>query len=406
MPTREEFLDAEAAARSLGVSRATLYAYVSRGLIRASEASDDPRRRRYSARDIAQLKKRKATGRRPGDVAATTLDFGLPVLASAITLIESGALFYRGRAATAWAATATLEETARLLWDCGPHDPFCEEAVAPPRWDAAVLAGLAAVPLVERCQALVPLVASGRAITWQRDNRRLWPGAAALLRAMAGAASGSQPGSLAAHEHLAAAWGLDSNAADVLRRALVLVADHELNTSAFAVRVVASTGASLGACLGAGLAALGGPLHGGTTSLVEILLDEVDKAGDAAAVVEARLRRGERVPGFGHPLYANRDPRAAALLPLLPADAGRDSLIAVMNATVGRLPNVDLALVALRRAFRLPRGGALAIFAVGRTAGWIAHALEQRQEDKLIRPRARYVGPPHRLEAEGRPVDI
>jgi citrate synthase len=394
MPIREKLLDAEEAARSLGVSRATLYAYVSRGLIRASAAADDPRRRCYSSRDIAQLKKRKATGRRPGDVAATTLDWGLPVLASAITLIEDGRLCYRGRDATAWAETATLEETARLLWDCGPHDPFGQEAEVPPRWDAAVLTGLAAVSLVERCQALVPLVDAGRAITWQRDSRRLWPGAVALLRAMAGAASGTQPGPSAAHDHLAAAWKLDADAADVLRRALVLVADHELNTSAFAARVVASTGASLGASLTAGLAALGGPLHGGTTSLVEILLDEVDTTGDAAAVVEARLRRGERVPGFGHPLYPDGDPRAAALLPRLPADAARDALIAVMTATIGRLPNADFALVALRRAFRLPRGGALAIFAVGRTAGWIAHALEQRQEDKVIRPRARYVGPP------------
>src|SRR6185503_6582264 len=116
MPVREKLVDAEEAARSLGVSRATLYAYVSRGLIRASEAADDPRRRCYNTCDIAQLKKRKATGRRPGDVAATTLDWGLPVLASAITLIEDGRLWYRGREATAWAETATLEETARLLW--------------------------------------------------------------------------------------------------------------------------------------------------------------------------------------------------------------------------------------------------------------------------------------------------
>src|SRR5690606_11156728 len=118
------------------------------------------------------------------------------------------------------------------------------------------------------------------------------------------------------------------------------------------------------------------------------------RAGDAAAVVEARLRRGEGVPGFVHPLYPEGDPRAAALLPLLPADAGRQSLAEVMHASAGRLPNIDFALVALRRAFNLPPGAALAMFAGGRTLGWIAHALEQRLEDRLIRPRARYTGPP------------
>ncbi|CUA86871.1 Citrate synthase [Chelatococcus sambhunathii] len=394
MAQHDRFMDAAAAAQSLGVSRATLYAYVSRGLIRVGEAAGDPRRRLYSAHDIEALKRRKETGRRPARIAETTLDWGLPVLASAITLIEDGRLYYRGHEATRWAETATLEDTARLLWNCEGRNPFAEApSGVPSPWDAALLARLAHLPLSERCQALLPLVPAGRAIAWQRDVRSLWPGAVALLRATAAAASGTEPDGDDVHRHLARAWHLDETGADILRRALVLAADHELNASAFAVRVVASTGASLGACLNAGLAALSGPLHGGTTSLVEILFDEVERAGDAAAVVEARLRRGEGVPGFVHPLYPEGDPRAAALLPLLPADAARDALAEVMQTSAGRLPNIDFALVALRRAFNLPAGAALAIFAVGRTVGWIAHALEQRLEDRLIRPRARYTGP-------------
>jgi citrate synthase len=394
MAASDGYVDASTAAGSLGVSRATLYAYVSRGMIHTAAAPADPRRRLYSARDIAALRQRKAAGRRPGDVAATTLDWGLPVLASGITLIEGGRLFYRGHDATAWAERASLEETARLLWDCGADDPFADAAALPAPWRDAVLRGLAGLPLVERCQALLPLVEAGRAIAWQRDGRRLWPGGAALLRAMAAAAAGTRPDEAPVHAQLARAWRLDRRGADLVRRALVLVADHELNASAFAARVVASTGASLGACLAAGLAALGGPLHGGTTSLVELLLEEVDRSGDAASVVETRLRRGDGVPGFGHPLYPDGDPRAAALLPRLPPDRARDALAAVMRAGAGRLPNVDFALVSLRRACRLPPGGALALFAVGRTAGWIAHALEQRLDERLIRPRARYVGPP------------
>ncbi len=392
MPQREKFLTAEEAASHLGVSRATLYAYVSRGLIRASETAGDPRRHLYSLHDIDELKRRKSLARRPGEIAAGTLSLGLPVLSSGITLIADGRLSYRGRDAGEWSKTATLEETARLLWDCGSEDPFAG-AEAPPAWDGALLQKIATLPLTDRCQALMPLVAAGQMITWQRDARHLWNGAGALMRAVAGAASATQPATAPIHEHLAAAWRLDGCGADIVRRALVLIADHELNASAFAVRVVASTGASLGACLNAGLGALSGPLHGGTTSLVEILLEEVDRMGDASAVAESRLRRGDGVPGFGHPLYPNGDPRAGALLPLLPADPARDAFAEVMERTTGKLPNVDFALVALRRTYRLPPGAALALFAIGRTAGWIAHALEQRRDDKLIRPRARYTGP-------------
>jgi citrate synthase len=394
MRKQERFLRAEAAAATLGVSRATLYAYVSRGLIRTTQGADDPRRRLYSVHDIAQLKKRKTVGRRQREVAAATLDWGLPVLASEITLIEDGRLFFRGHDAMRWAETASLEETARLLWGCGDNDPF-EASIEPGSpWDNAILKVASDLPLIERCQVLLPFVPLGRATAWQRDSRRLWPGAAMLLRAIAAAASATQPTSLSLHAHLARTWNLNKVGADIVRRALVLLADHELNASAFAVRVVASTGASLGACLNAGLSALSGPLHGGTTSLVEALLEEVDESSNAAMIVEGRLRRGDGVPGFDHPLYPDGDPRAAALLPILPKDASRTALIDVMADTAGKLPNIDFALVSIRRALKQPAGSALALFAVGRAVGWIAHALEQRNEEKLIRPRARYSGPP------------
>lgn len=391
MSDSDGYLSAEQAAERLGISRATLYSYVSRGLIRAVEVAGDPRRRFYDPHDIEGLRRRKSVGRRPREVAATTLDWGFPVLSTGISLIERGRLSFRGHDASAWAERATLEDTARLLWSCGDSDPFAGPAAPEADWGGGLLARAAALPLTERCQVLLPFVAAGRATAWQRANRRLWPGGAALLRALAAAASATMPDTRPVHERLAAAWGLDAAGADIVRRALVLLADHELNASAFAVRVVASTGASLGACLNAGLSALSGPLHGGTTSLVERLFD--DCAGDAETAVETRLRRGEGVPGFGHPLYPEGDPRAAALLPLLPPDPDREALLAVMAETAGSLPNVDFALVAIRRSFGLPPEGAHVLFAVGRTAGWIAHALEQYGEGKLIRPRAQYTGP-------------
>ena len=214
-----------------------------------------------------------------------------------------------------------------------------------------------------------------------------------LLRLMAAAATGTVPDEAPLHRHSAHAWGLDDRAAELIRVALVLCADHELNASAFAVRVVASTGASLSACVSAGLSALSGPRHGGTTSLVEILFEETERYGNAAGVVQERLRRGDILPGFGHPLYRDGDPRATALLGLLPPDPTREALREAMDAIGGKLPNVDFALVSLRRALRLRPGSALALFAIGRTAGWIAHALEQQADDELVRPRARYSGP-------------
>jgi citrate synthase len=391
MKRQDQFIDAAAASKMLGISRATLYAYVSRGLVRTIAGPDDPRRRLYSSHDIDTLSKNKSVGRKPRDVAATTLDWGLPVLSSSITLIEDGRLFYRGHDAAKLAEHETLEGVARLLWSCEDHDPFIKSITVP--WAASLLDLTRDLPLTERCHALLAFVDAGRMTAWQRNNSTLWPSAAALLRSMTAAISNSQPSALPAHLHLAKVWNLDTRCADIIRRTLVLLADHELNASAFATRVVASTGASLGACLDAGLSALSGPLHGGMTSLVEILFDEIEDAKDAADVVERRLRRGDVLPGFEHPLYPGGDPRATALLPLLRNDEKRQSLIETVAETTGKLPTIDVALVSIRRDLGLPKGAALALFANGRTVGWIAHALEQFQEKKLIRPRAQYAGP-------------
>lgn len=392
MQHKDKFISADRAAAELGISRATLYAYVSRGFIQTSGAADDPRRKLYSAHDIEALKKRKKVGRRPAQVAATTLDWGLPVLESSITEIADGELRYKGRNALDLAETQTLEDVARLLWDCGEADPFADEKAAPAHWPQPLLNLAEPLPLTERCQALLPLVEAGRMTAWKREDKRLWPSAAALLRAVAAASISQQPDKQPVHLYLANHWGLDERGTDLIRRALVLQADHELNASAFAVRVVASTGASLGACINAGLSALSGPMHGGMTSLVELLFDEMERDGNAERVVEERLRRGETIPGFHHPLYPGGDPRASGILPFLPPDQRREALLKAMLETAGQMPTCDVALVSLRRSLNLPRGSALALFAIARTTGWIAHALEQMKDEKLIRPRARYVG--------------
>jgi citrate synthase len=179
---------------------------------------------------------------------------------------------------------------------------------------------------------------------------------------------------------------------DRLRQALVLAADHELNASTFTVRCIAATGASLPACLLGGLAALSGPLHGGMSARCEVMFDEIERAGDPGPVVAQRLQRGDPIAGFGHPLYPDGDPRGRALADLLPAGDRHQTILTTLVALIGHAPTIDFSLVALARALRLPHGAPFTIFAIGRSVGWIAHALEQRTQPGLIRPRARYVG--------------
>jgi citrate synthase len=198
---------------------------------------------------------------------------------------------------------------------------------------------------------------------------------AAILRLMT-AASGVDPGIVPIHQHLASAWKASLQATEAIRRALVLCADHELSSSAFAVRVTASTGASLRNAVIAGLVTLSGPYHGGMTERVRAFLD------DPGTVPPSGLR---------HRLYPGGDPRGRALLenvPLLASDA--TTLKTIANVSGGS-PSIDVALVMTERAYGLPVGAAFTIFAIGRTAGWLAHAIEQRSQAALIRPRARYV---------------
>jgi citrate synthase len=193
---------------------------------------------------------------------------------------------------------------------------------------------------------------------------------------------------------LAASWGVARHV-DLIRAALILCADHELNVSAFTARCVASAGSSPYGVVIAGLAALEGTKHGGTTVRMEAFWDALRRSARLREGFADRLRRGEAIEGFGHPLYPGGDPRAAVLLGSLPKTKGakyaRD-LVSAAHDVLGEAPNVDFALVAVSRALGLPDGAALTLFAIGRTIGWIGHAIEQYQQNAIIRPRAKYVG--------------
>jgi citrate synthase len=364
-----DLASADEASSRLGISRASLYAYVSRGLIRSFCSPHDPRQRLYAVKDVETLVERKARYRRPAVAAATALDWGLPVLETSITQIKDGRLFYRGQDAVALARTASLEDTARLL--IGGLD---KEALIRPSRIPRPLPGPAFGPHAFGLHAFVAQAV--RLLSEPAPKETRATEVAAILRLMAAAASDADPGIEPLHTHLVSAWRAPLQATDAIRRALVLCADHELSSSSFAVRVTASTGASLRYATIAGLVALSGPYHGGMTERVRAFLDNPGTAPH---------------PGFRHRLYPDGDPRAQALLenvPLLASDA--TTLKAVANAS-GDSPSVDVALVMMERAYGLPVGAAFTVFAIGRTAGWLAHAIEQRSQAALIRPRARYV---------------
>jgi citrate synthase len=253
---------------------------------------------------------------------------------------------------------------------------------------------------MEQFQVLLPLAGANDFAAYDFRPAAVRQTGARILRLLVGIAAGTEANGRTLAETLQRGWlPNEPVAAGWLNQALVLCADHELNLSAFTARCVASGEATLYGVVLAGLAALQGAKHGGFTGRVEGLFREVGTADQAQAVLTGRLKWGEPIPGFSHPLYREGDPRGQALLSLA-ANARPDSAAvslaqAVAEKTeqlVGHRPTLDFGLVALALALELPPGSALALFAIGRTAGWIGHALEQQGLGQMIRPRARYVG--------------
>jgi citrate synthase len=429
MTDRPAYLTARQAAGELGVTLATLYAYVSRGMLR-SEPVPGSRRRRYPRADVEALARRRTVRRDPSRAAEESLAWGEPVVDSALTLIEDGRLYYRGHDAVGLAREASPERVAALLWsaDEAEQEALAESLFAAP-WPhlgAAVerlLPQLGGVSPVERCQCLLPLAATVDPAAWDLRPRAVAATGAGILRRTVLLATGTTeppPGLAAAGEDgprgnappgvaavLAAGWGLTRPPeVRAVAAALVLCADHELNVSAFTARCVASAAASPYDAVAAALGALKGSRHGGLGERVAALLAEIGDRRQARRVIEGRLRRGEAVPGFGHPLYPQGDPRAVALLQLAAEVAPARDRLDLVRATVAAAeellaerPTLDVGLLALAHALDLPPTAPLTLFAVGRTVGWIGQAIEEYARGRLIRPRARYVGPRPRSEA-------
>ncbi len=417
-----DVLTATQAAALLGVKPQTLYAYVSRGLLR-SRASPGTRQKRYARSDVVRLKQRADARRGAAPLASSALSWGAPVIESAITLIDDDGPCYRGRdprsflacrvqrggdpfaACASWlvrGAVAGIDLPA-------PSGPWLEEVKA----IARCIRRLARAQPPRTPLACIDIVLTAwrlRGPAGVVDVEHEWRKAAALLaHVCASPVLQHTPDAFVAFTPtptttLAAAFGLDvadDDAIDLLATLLLVTADHELNASTFAARITAATGATLAASLSAALATVSGPKHGAMCDRVEALLAEVGTRKRASVVVTERLARGDGVPGFGHPLYPRGDQRAVAVFahPVM-QDIDDDVAAAVIEAWRGVVgdnaltrPSVDFALVAACRALGLPTGAATAVFAIARCAGWAAHVFEQRDSPVLLRPRAQYTGP-------------
>jgi citrate synthase len=372
----------------LSVRPQTLYANVSRGKIRARPDKTDSRRSLYHREDVLRMAKRTNGRRKVETVAAQAIEWGDPVLPSAISTVVDGRLWYRGQDAVVLSRTASLEDIAALLWECPTVPRLSSATEVNPAvhcvsgFGGGLRSGLFA--LAERSANDLPSI--GRALPVLREE------ATSVLVTLNAAMLGTDAsnGDCTLSEQISRVWAR-SDAEDVIRRALVLLADHELNASTFAARVTISTGASLAAGMLAGLVSLTGPLHGGASLSLNALIKSTEHLGIEAAVRQS-LAQGRTLPGFGHPLYPDGDVRAAALLEVLPSNEAYTQLMDYVERTVGERPNIDFALAVIAATFDLPVEAPFMLFALGRCVGWLAHALEQIGARQLIRPRARYVG--------------
>ncbi|MGW5350791.1 citrate/2-methylcitrate synthase [Streptomyces sp. NPDC004031] len=408
------------AARRLGVKPETLYAYVSRGLL-GSRRVPGGRGSTFDPAEVAALAARGRSGPGGAEAAGTGepgadsggADGGWGRIRSGVTHIDTATTTYsfRGVDAVALARAYGFEEVAEWLWTgrVRPGTRF----TAPPEPLAAARAAAAALPAgsgpMDRMR--VAVVAAGCADPLRFDlapeavlasARGLIPTLVDALPAAGGAPAadgGTTAGRLWAR---LTAREPDPAALRALDTALALLVDHGLAASTLAVRVAASARAHPYAVVSAGLGALDGPLHGQASGLAHRMLREVLDRGSAGPVVAEYLRGGQRVPGLGHRLYRGEDPRARLLLARLAEVPGAANALAAARDTVDTVArhrplhaNVDLALAVLSVASGMPAEAGEAVFAVSRTAGWIAHALEEYAEPPLrLRPTGTYAGPP------------
>jgi citrate synthase len=394
-------LTAAEAAAELGISVQTLYAYVSRGRLR-SVTQGRARARRYLQEDVWALKQKKLYRGDPVRVAEEALHRGLPVLQSRVSVVTDGRLYYRGRDAVELATQHGFEEVVALLWlgDLAAALPEVPIDAFNFGWRDVDRMTRELAPL-QACQLVLPLASASDPGAYDLRPHAVHRAGVKILSLLVAVATRRRPLALGIAKRLQQAWKLEDDIAPLLEAALILYADNGLSPSTFAARCVASAGSTPYEVVAAGVAALQGSKHGGASERAEALFLEAGAAGGPRRAVAARLRRGDEMPGFGHPSYPEGDPRGRLLLELAARHRPRSSAVALakriaaaVREMVNQEPNVDFGVATLCRALELPPSAPLTLLGLARTAGWIAHALEQYEEGRVIRPRERYAGEP------------
>lgn len=403
----EKYLTGSQAAEFLGVKAATLYAYASRGLIE-SVPSDNARERCYRLTELIKLRQSSRGFKNAKDTEAAV--WTGPVIKSAITEIRNEGHRYRGESVVDLAlADRPFEQVAELLWGNEQTPTASWKKIKPlaiPK-QVKMLASsdadyldllklllvseemvdpvprkLAAADIFDIARSLIVTMSITPGLARRRDKYIAdspFPIAQTLLFALSGNKSRDR--------------------ARVVNRALVLCADHELNASALAARVAASCDATLYSCLLSALGTFSGTLHGSASRRAEDIIHGSLKFKTTVAWMKDYLRQFEEIPGFGTELYSQGDPRAKVLIDTAVQIGGKNKhlqrlleIVECVREQMGLEPNLDVGLAAISYALLLPPGSGSTIFAISRTSGWIAHAIEQRMYGGVIRPRARYIG--------------
>jgi citrate synthase len=404
---QEKLLTGSQAAEFLGVKSATLYAYASRGLIE-SMPSQNARERCYRLSDLIRLRQ-SSRGFKNAKEADAAVWMG-PVIKSSITELRGDAHYYRGQNAIKLAnADDPFEIVAELLWDTGQESTIAWQQAKPVSIQKKLKSFASAdIDYLELLKLLLVSIEMSDPVSRKLLADDVFETARRLIVTMAtslGLASGRE-NYIADSEFAIAKTLLNALTGSksiekirVVNDALVLCADHELNASALAARVAASCDASLYSCLLSALGTFSGTLHGSASRRAEDIVSNSLRFKSTSAWMKDYLSQYERIPGFGTELYEHGDPRAKFLIEAAQTVSGKDmhlnrlmEIVDCVRDQLGTEPNLDVGLAAISYALDLPPGSGSVIFAISRTAGWIAHAIEQRQYGGMIRPRARYIG--------------
>ncbi len=388
--SKDKYVSSTKAEELLGVKRSSLYSYVSRNKIKTKIDPKNKKKRLYSYEDIITLLERKNSFGAE-KVAQNSLMWGEPVLESSITLINNNMLYYRGLSMTKLVKSYTFEQVASLIWtgDFNDATNYFTKEISSLNPISCSLIDLQQYLLQLEKKDLAPLVSS--------NLKEL---GAKILVSITQDLTNDYNIRTPIPDKLAHHFCKDKKyASELIKTSLIVIADHELNPSSFTARTVASTGANLFQVLVAGLSAMSGFKHGGAILRIELMINELRENMALDKNLRKRIARGDTIVGFGHNLYPQGDPRAKILLNKVAKYYSDSKEFLIFKAIMDKCielthqgPTIDFALLTMTSVLKVSSDFALFLIAYGRIVGWIGQAIEEYQENRLIRPRAKYIG--------------